>query len=82
MAESFFKGGEGWAEEGSMGKGNKISRISTGKGNVGMMGKWVANIEFPKSGGWGSGALENDVLSCLMVTVEAVNAMWQPASHS
>ncbi len=48
-AEGFFKGGEGWAEEGSMGKGNKISCISTCKGSVGMMGNWGANVEFPKS---------------------------------
>ncbi len=35
--EGFFKCVEGWAEEGSMGKGNKSSYSSTSKCSVGMM---------------------------------------------
>ena len=44
MAESFFKGGEGQAEEGSMGKGNKICHIRACKGSVGMIGSLGANV--------------------------------------
>ena len=42
--EGFFKCGEGQAEEGSMGKSNKISSSSTAKSSVGMMLDLGANV--------------------------------------
>jgi len=58
--ESFFKCGEGQAEEGSMGKCHKVSCSGISKHSVGMMLTLGANVEFPKFRCRHVFALEND----------------------
>jgi len=58
--QGLFKGGEGWAEESSMGKGHKVSSSSTAKCRVGMMLTLGANFKFPKFRSRHAFALEND----------------------